>query len=269
MTLSLEYFQHLAEVYLLPFGLRIVIALTVFIAGRIVARALVRGFHKVMERSKIDISLRKFLGDLVYAIGLVAVVIASLDSLGIETTAVVAVIGAAGLAIGLALQGSLSNFAAGVMLIVLRPYKVGDLVTIGKYLGRVEAIKVFHTVLVTGDYREVTIPNAQIIAQPIENLTVLGRRRLDLVVSVNQASNLKEVRALLESVVVGDKRVATAPPPTIDVAEITDSAVKLHLRPWTTVEHFSQVATDTMEKIKATMESSGLKFSVTLQMPAA
>jgi len=269
MTLSLEYLQYLADAYLLPFGLRILVALVVFLVGRILARAVTSGFHRLMERSKLDVSLRKFLGDLVYAIALVAVVIASLDSLGIETTAVVAVIGAAGLAIGLALQGSLSNFAAGVMLIVLRPYKVGDLVTIGKYLGRVEAIKVFHTVLVTGDYREVTIPNAQIIAAPIENLTVLGRRRLDLVVSVNQASDLHQVRQLLEGVVLADKRVQAAPPPTIDVAEITDSAIKLHLRPWTTVEHFSQVATDTMERIKTTMETAGLKFSVTLQAPAA
>jgi small conductance mechanosensitive channel len=269
MTLSLEFFRHVAEAHLLPLGLRILLALMVFLVGRILARALARGFHRLTERSKLDLSLRKFLGDLVYAVALVAVVVAALDSLGVETTAVIAMLGAAGLAVGLALQGSLSNFAAGVMLIVLRPYKVGDLVTIGKYPGRVEAIKVFHTVLITGDYREITIPNAQIIAAPIENLTVLGRRRLDFVVSVNQASDLYQVRQLLEAVVLADKRVQAAPPPTIDVAEITDSTIKLHLRPWTTTEHFSQLATDTMERIRTSMESSGLKFSVTLQAPPA
>ncbi len=267
MTFSLDYLQSLAEANLLPFALRILVAVIVFVGGRFLARVLLKGFHRVMERSKLDISLRKFLGDLVYAVALVAVIIASLDSLGVETTAVIAVLGAAGLAVGLALQGSLSNFAAGVMLIVLRPYKVGDLVMIGKYLGRVEAIKIFHTVLITGDYREITIPNAQIIAQPIENLTVLGRRRLDLVVSVNQTSDLYKVRQLLEAAVLADKHVSAAPPPTIDVAEITDSAIKLHVRPWTTTEHFAQVATDTMERIKTTMETSGLKFSVTLQAP--
>lgn len=268
MTLSLSYFQGLAELYLLPFGLRILVALFVFVIGRILARAVLKGFHRLMERSKLDISLRKFLGDLIYAVSLVAVIIAALDSLGVQTTAVIAVLGAAGLAIGLALQGSLSNFAAGVMLIVLRPYKVGDLVTIGKYLGRVEAIKVFHTVLITGDYREITIPNAQIIAAPIENLTALGRRRLDLVVSVNQVSDLYQVRQLLEAVVLADKRVQAAPPPTIDVAEITETAIKLYLRPWTTTEHFTQVAADTMERLKTTMETSGLKFTVALQTPA-
>lgn len=269
MQLSWDDVRHFAELHIVPLGLRLIVALIVFFIGRFLARAVVKGFQRVMERSKLDVSLRKFLSDLVYAVSLVAVVIAALDTLGVETTAVIAVLGAAGLAIGLALQGSLSNFAAGVMLIVLRPYKIGDLVTIGKYLGRVEAIKVFHTVLVTGDYREVTIPNGQIIIAPIENLTILGRRRVDLVVSVNQSTDLHRVRQLLESVVLADKRVQAAPPPTIDVAEITQESVKLYLRPWTTVEHFAQVQTDTMEKIKSTMESSGLKFSVALQTPLA
>ena len=153
---------------------------------------------------------------------LVAVVIAALDALGVETTAVIAVLGAAGLAIGLALQGSLSNFAAGVMLIVLRPYKVGDLVTIGKYLGRVEAIRVFHTMLITGDNREVTIPNGQIIAQPIENLTVLGAGG-STSSSASPRHRPPPVRQLLEGVVLADRgssrrrrRRSTSPrsPPT-------------------------------------------------------
>ena len=145
-----------AEAHLVPLGLRIVVALIIFIAGRQISRILLRALDRFMERSRMDVSLRKFLGDLAYAVLLISVIIAALDTLGVKTTAVIAVLGAAGLAIGLALQGSLSNFAAGVMLIVLRPYKVGDLVMINKYMGRVEAIKVFHTVVVTGDHREVT-----------------------------------------------------------------------------------------------------------------
>jgi small conductance mechanosensitive channel len=218
-----------------------------------------------MERSRMDISLRKFLGSVAYAILLLAVIIAALDTVGVKTTAVVAVLGAAGLAIGLALQGSLSNFAAGVMLIVLRPYKVGDLVVVGKYIGRVDAIKVFHTVLVTGDHREVTIPNGQIIAAPIENLTVLGRRRVDLVVSVAQAADLKRVRTLLEDVVTKDDRITNAAATTIDIAEITDASVKLLLRPWTDVEHYTKVAADLMERVKDAMETAGLKYSIALQ----
>ena len=139
-----------------------------------------------------------------------------------------------------------------------------DLVMVNKYMGRIEAIKVFHTVMITADHREVTIPNAQIIAQPIENLSVLGRRRVDLVVSVAQSSDLHRVRQLLEGVVLADQRIQQAPPPTIDIAEITDASVKLYLRPWTTVENYTKVATDMMERIKQTMETAELKYSVAL-----
>ena len=264
MDITWADFEAFAQAHLVPLGLRILVALIIFIAGRQIARLILRALDRFMERSQVDVSLRRFLGDLAYAVLLVSVIIAALDTLGVKTTAVIAVLGAAGLAIGLALQGSLSNFAAGVMLIVLRPYKVGDLVMIDTYMGRVDAIKVFNTVIVTGDHREVTIPNAQIIAKPIENLTVLGRRRVDLVVSVAQSSDLHHVRQLLESVVLADQRVQHAPAPTIDIAEITDASIKLYLRPWTSVENYTKVATDMMERIKQTMEAAKLKYSVAL-----
>lgn len=268
MIASLDYLTYIAKTYLLPAGLRLLVAAAVFLIGRALARAVMRALDRVMDRSKLDISLRKFLGDVGYAVLLLAVIIAALDTLGIKTTAVLAVLGAAGLAVGLALQGSLSNFAAGVMLIVLRPYKVSDVVVIGKYLGKVDAIKVFNTVLVTADHREITIPNGQIITAPIENLTVLGRRRVDLVISVKHAANLFEVKQLLEGILHGDARIAATPPPAIEVAEIADTAVKLHLRPWTAVEHYDQVATETMERIMTAMTAAGLAFSVALQAPA-
>jgi small conductance mechanosensitive channel len=234
MTEVLEYIREFSQEYLLPTGVRFLVAVVVFLVGRAIVRMLIRALHRVMERSKIDVSLRSFLGDVVYAVLMVAVIIAALDTLGIKTTAVVAVLGAAGLAVGLALQGSLSNFAAGVMLIILRPYKVTDLVVIGKYLGRVDAIKVFQTVLITADHREIMIPNGQIIAAPIENLTVLGQRRVDLVVTINQAADLAQVRQLLEGVVQGDERIKREPLPTVTIAEVSDASVKLYVRPWTT-----------------------------------
>src|ERR1044072_2646718 len=135
MNVSLDDIHYLADTYLLPTGLRLLVAAPLFLVGRAIARAMMRMLDRVMERSRIDVSLRKFLGDLGYAVLLVALIIAALDTIGIKTTAVVPMLGAAGLAIGLALQGSLSNFAAGVMLIVLRPYKIGDLVTTNKYMG--------------------------------------------------------------------------------------------------------------------------------------
>jgi small conductance mechanosensitive channel len=265
MDLTLDDVKAFAEAHLIPLGLKLLVALVIFITGRQVAKIVLRTLDRFMERGRMDVSLRKFLGDVVYAVMLVAIIIAALDAVGVKTTALIAVLGAAGLAIGLALQGSLSNFAAGVMLIVLRPYKVGDLVNVGKYLGRIDAIRVFQTIMITADHREVTIPNGQIIAQPIENLTALGRRRVDLVVTVAQAADLDRVRHLLEGVVTADSRIQQAPPTQIDIAEITDASVKLFLRPWTSTEDYTKVATDTMERIKTTMDAAQLKYSVALQ----
>lgn len=269
MTVTIDDVRHVADLYLLPFGIKLLIAVAIFVIGRWVSKALLRGIDSLMERSKVDISLRKFLGDVAYAVLFVIVVIASLDTIGIKTTAVVAVLGAVGLTVGLALQGSLSNFAAGVMLIVLRPYKVADIVVIGKYLGRVDAIRIFQTVIITQDHREVTIPNGQIIAAPIENLSVLGHRRVDLVVSVAQAADLATVRQLLDRAVRADERVRESPAPTIELAEITDAGMKLYVRPWTSVENYAKVAADTMERVKTAMEADKLKYSITLQAPTA
>ena len=268
MSGLVERFEDFAADYLLPLGMRILIAIAIFFIGRLISRAVVRGLDRLMETSKFDISLRKFLRDLSYSVMLVAVVIAALDTVGVRTTAVVAVLGAAGLAIGLALQGSLSNFAAGVMLIILRPYKVTDLVVIGKYVGRVEAIKVFHTVVITADNREITIPNGQIIANPIENLTVLGRRRIDFVVTITEAADLFRVKQLVEQVVHGDSRIETTPPPALAVAEVTEAAVKLTLRPWVALADYDAVVTETLEPIKESLSTAGVKFSVAQQASA-
>jgi small conductance mechanosensitive channel len=258
----------LANEYLVPIGVRLLIALIILFFGRMIAKALVSTLDHVLERGEVDLSLRKFLGDVSYAVLFVAVVIAALDTVGVKTTAVIAVLGAAGLAVGLALQGSLSNFAAGVMLIVLRPYKVGDLVTVGKYTGRVDIIKVFSTVIITADNREIMIPNGQIITQPIENLSVLGQRRVDLVVSVTGTSDIEKIRGLLGGVLRADDRVRQPPPP-IDVAEVSETGAKLYLRPWTSIEAYAQVAGDTMEKLKVALEAAGVKFTVALQAPPA
>lgn len=254
-----------SEAHLLPIAINLGIALAVFVVGRSVARWLTRGAGRVMDRSRMDISLRKFLTDVMYAVLLVVVVTAALDRLGVETTAVIAVLGAAGLAIGLALQGSLSNFAAGVMLIVLRPYKVGDQVVIGKYTGKIESIKVFHTIMITADHREITIPNGKIISDPIENMTALGTRRIEIAISVAHGTNLADAKRWLEAVVVADKRVIESPAPTVDLAEVGHWGVKLYLRPWTRCDDYQEVAAATMERVKATLEQHAVKFSVALQ----
>ena len=265
MDASLDYIKHIADAYLLPTGLRLLVAALMFFAGRAITRAVMRMLDRAMERSRVDVSLRKFLTDVIYAILLIAVIIASLDTVGVKTTAVLTVLGAAGLAVGLALQGSLSNFAAGVLLIVLRPYKVGDVVVIGKYLGRVDSIKVFHTIVVTSDHREVTIPNGGIVSAPIENHTALGRRRLDLVVIVPAATDLAVVKRILERVAQADERISPSPPAAIDVYEIGDAGVKLYFRPWTTTEHYDRLAAATLDRLRTEMAAAQLKFTVALQ----
>jgi len=268
MTITFDDVVKWADLYLVPIGIKLLFALVILLVGLWTSRAILRALDRVMERSKMDVSLRKFIGSLAYAALFVVVVIAALDTVGVKTTAVVAVLGAAGLAVGLALQGSLSNFAAGVMLIVLRPYKVTDTVVIGKYTGVVDAIKIFHTILVTADNREITIPNGQIIAAPIENLTVLGRRRVDLVVSVTQGASLGQVRDLLAGVIAAEDRFHKTPPPSIAIAAVTDTWIQLQVRPWTTCEDYAKVMSETMEKIKTAMDGAGVKYSVALQ-PAA
>jgi small conductance mechanosensitive channel len=265
MEITWESVRVFAEAHVLPALLDLVLGLAIFFVGRWVARWMIRGAGRLMETGGMDVSLRKFLTDLIYAILLAAVVIVSLDTIGIKTTAVVAVIGAAGLAIGLALQGSLSNFAAGVMIIVLRPYKVGDTVVIGKYEGRVEAIKVFHTFLVTADHREVIIPNGQIIAQPLENLTVLGMRRVDILVTIEHGTDLREIKHSLEQILGGDVRVALSPAPAIELFKVSDAALELNVRPWTQVENYSEVAVDTVERIREAFSSRGFKYTAALK----
>jgi small conductance mechanosensitive channel len=265
MEISWESLQQFAEKHIAPAALDLLFGITLFIVGRWVARWLVRGATHLMDGSRIDVSLRKFLADLMYAILLVAVVTASLDTIGVKTTAVVAVIGAAGLAIGLALQGSLSNFAAGVMIIVLRPYKVGDTVVIGKYEGRVEAIKVFHTFLVTDDHREVIIPNGQIISQPLENMSVLGMRRVDIVLTVAHGTDLREVKRSIEVILSSDVRVSLSPSPSIELFEVGGDALKFNVRPWTQVENYKAVANDTIERIRESFVDHGYTFTAALQ----
>jgi small conductance mechanosensitive channel len=258
MAELLDRFEVFAREHLLPFGLRFATALAIFYIGRLVARAFVTGLDRVMDRAKLDVSLRKFLHDLAYTAMLIAIAIAALDALGVKTTALVAVLGAAGLAIGLALQGSLSNFAAGVMLIILRPYRIGDLVTVGKYTGRIDAIRIFHTLLVTADNRAITIPNGQIITNPIENLTALGRRRIDLIVSVADGE-LMRAKQLLEEALRADARVETA---AIEVSEIGETAVKLAVRPWTETASYGAVAAALLERIRERAAATGLKLTV-------
>lgn len=210
----------LFEAYIVPLAINLALALVVFVAGRWGARLVTGVVVRLLRRANIDESLVAFIGDVVNALLLMVVVIAALERLGIKTTAAIAVLGAAGLAIGMALQGSLGNFASGVLIIVFKPYRVGDTVQIAGKTGIVDAIQIFTTVLHTTDMRKVIIPNGAVTSASIENFTARGSRRVELVLAVAHGGDLPGVRAALHQIVDDVAAVATDPPPEVTLIEI-------------------------------------------------
>jgi small conductance mechanosensitive channel len=232
--------------------------------GRAIARWSKRAIDRALVRQHADASLRRFVCDVVGFAQLAAVVVVALETLGIEMAAIAVVFGAGGLAIGLALQGSLSNFAAGLLLVALRPYRVADSVMLGKYVGRVEAIRVFHTVVVTPDNRLVAIPNGEILRQPIENLTTLGRRRIDLVITVDDVAELEPLEAMLALVAAIDPRIEAAPAPVAELAAVDERGAKLYLRAWTRDDAYADVVLAELARVRAALRGRYGKFSAAL-----
>ena len=242
----------------LRFGLRIVAAIAVFIIGRWVAKFLTRMIRRGLERADADQTLIRFLTNLVYALLLILVILVALNQLGVQMTTFVAVLGAAGLAIGLALQGSLSNFAAGVLIILFRPYRVGDYVEAGGTSGTVEEVQIFNTVLNTPDNKRVIVPNAQITSGTITNFSANAIRRIDLVFAVGYGEDLNQVRSIIEEVLAGESRMLSEPPPTIGVLELADSSVNFAVRPWVKTEDFWPTRFALQEAMKKRFDAAGI-----------
>lgn len=257
---SIDYLKGLAHTHLVPFLINLAIAFVVFYVGRAIARLVVRGADKVMQRSKLDEALRRFATDLLYGVLLAIVIIAALERVGIKTTAAIAILGALGLAIGLALQGSLGNFASGVMIIFFKPYKIGDVVKVAGQTGKVEEVKVFNTVLVTGDNRVILVPNGQITAGSIENLSAKELRRIDMTFGVGYGDDLLAAKEMITEVVKSDPRVLAEPAPLIAVAELADSSVNFVVRPWVKTSDYWAVLFDLTEKLKLTADERGISI---------
>jgi len=226
--LSPDTIANLIESYALP----LVWAVIIFIVGRIVAGLVSNLVGSMMTKSKVETTLVKFCQSLTYIALMAFVILAALNKLGIETTSFVAIIAAAGLAIGLSLQGTLGNFAAGVMLMLFRPFKIGDFVEGGGTAGIVEEIHIFSTKLRTGDNKQVIVPNGQIMADTITNYSAKETRRIDLVIGVSYSDDLKKVREVLEDVLKEEARVLSDPAPTIGVLELADNSINFAVRPW-------------------------------------
>lgn len=259
-SFSLEYLKHLLDRYIVPFGINLFVAILVFYIGRAVARMLTGLLRKMLGKANFDESLTKFVCDLAYGILLVVVVIASLERLGVQTTAAVAVLGAMGLAVGFALQGSLGNFASGVMLIMFKPYKVGDLVKLSDHVGHVDSIKVFNTTLITLDNRTIIIPNGNVTGNTIENISGQGKIRIDMVFGIGYNDDIKKAKEVMMGILKADDRVLAEPAPTVAVCELADSSVNFAVRPWVDPAIYWDVYFDAHENIKLALDEAGISI---------
>lgn len=238
----------------------IVLAIVIFVLGRWFTKLLVYLFKLGCTRAKIDETLVGFLSNIVYALLLVIVVVASLDKLGVKTTSVVAILAAAGLAVGLALQGSLSNFASGVMLIIFAPFKKGDFVEVAGIAGKVVEVSVFVSTLHTPDNKVIYLPNAQITSGAITNYSREKKRRIDFKFGVSYEDDLKKVRKILEKIVAAESRILKDPEPIIAVSELADSSVNFIVRPWVKTEDYWAVFYDITEKVKVTFDKEKISI---------
>lgn len=242
------------------YSFSIIGAILIFVVGKWLAGRITRILVKLLEKNKVDAALTGFLGNMSYYAMLVVVVIAAVGQLGINTTSFLTIVGAAGLAIGLALKDSLNNFASGVMIILFRPFGIGDVVTAGGVTGKVQSIAIFSTILTTPDNQKVIVPNGNIINSVITNVTANDTRRIDLVVGIGYDDDIARAKQVLNDIVKSDERILSDPAPTIAVSELADSSVNLVVRPWVKTAEYWDVYFDLMEKIKQTFDAEGISI---------
>ncbi|MEE8365588.1 MAG: mechanosensitive ion channel domain-containing protein [Gammaproteobacteria bacterium] len=244
----------------LDWGIKIALALAIFIIGKFFAKLIANLLEKAMQRSGTDAMLVKFLGNIAYVILLVAVVLAAVDALGVNIISLMAILGAAGLAVGLALKDSLSNIAAGVMIIIFRPFKIGDYITAGGSSGTVDEIGLFCTLMHTGDNQRVIVPNSTILSGTIVNTSALPTRRVELVFGIGYDDNIGHARDIIMAILKTDERVLEDPAPTVVVSELAASSVNLSVRPWANAEDRWALHTDLLERIKLALDEAGISI---------
>ncbi|WP_457575503.1 mechanosensitive ion channel family protein [Desulfomarina sp.] len=255
----IHYFN-IAKDWLVTNGPNVIVALVIFIIGRILAKWVAAIARKAMLKAGIEQTLVRFLNKLIYYVLLAAVVIAAADQVGIKTTSFIAILGAAGLAVGLALKDSLANFASGVMLILFQPFKVGDAISTAGVTGKVFQIDIFSTIIMTPDNQKVIVPNSSITSDVITNITAEPTRRIDLTIGIGYDDDITQAKEVLKNLVEADSRILKDPPPAIGVVELADSSVNLIVRPWVKTDDYWDVRLDLTEKIKLTFDREGISF---------
>lgn len=252
--------EHMVDVYVLPWGVNIIMALLIFIIGKYVVGIIANIVSSLMIRAKVENILVAFICSIVKTVLLLFVTVASLDQLGVDTTSLIALIAAAGLAIALSLQGTLQNLAAGVMLIIFRPFKDGDYIKAAGISGTVENINIFNTVMRTGDNREIIIPNGSIYGDTITNYSARDTRRVDMVFCIGYDDDIRKAKDVIKNILDADSRVLNDPEALIAVAELADSSVNFNVRPWCKSSDYWGVFYDTHENIKLTFDEQGISM---------
>jgi small conductance mechanosensitive channel len=240
--------------------IKLVIAIVIFIVGKWIAGKVTKLVKKGMTKSKMDEALVSFLGNGVFMILMVCVILVTLDFVGIKTTSFVAILGAAGLAVGLALQGSLANFAAGVLIIMFRPFTLGHAIDAGGVFGIVEEITLLTTNMKTPDNKVIIVPNGQIMGGAITNFSAKDTRRVDMVFGCSYVDDLKKVRSVIEDILNNDERILKDPAYTIGLLELGDSSVNFAVRPWVNAADYWNVFFETQEKVKVRFDEEGISI---------
>ncbi len=250
----------LIEDYLLPWGINIAMALVILIVGRIVVKIIIAVSHKLLTRAKVEETLINFICSIIGGLLTLFVIIAAIDQLGVDTTSLIAIVGAAGLAVGLALQGSLQNFAAGVMLIIFRPFVNGDYVEAAGTAGTVEKISIFSTIFKTPDNREIIVPNGEIYSGVITNYSARPTRRVDMVFGIGYQDEIDKARDVIQSIINADTRILKDPAPQVAVSELADSSVNFVVRPWVNAADYWDVKFDVTEQVKKAFDKEGISI---------
>ena len=245
---------------LLPWVRQIAVAILILVVGWILTKIIVKLLTRYLIRHKVDDILVRFIASVTNIVLLLMVVIAALNSLGINATSLVALLGAAAIAVGVALQDSLKNFAAGVMLIVFRPFSTGDEIEAAGIQGIVEQITTFSTILRTVDNREIIVPNGAIYEEHIINYSARSTRRVDMIFGIGYDDDIRKAREIIVATIEADERVLKEPEPVIGVSELADSSVNFAVRPWVKTEHYGAVKFDLTEKIKLAFDENGISI---------
>ena len=246
--------------FAMAYGLKVVGAILILIIGRIIAGQIRKGMRKLGEARAWDPSLIGFISSLVYFTVMAFVIIAVLGSFGVQTASLVAVLGAASFAVGLALQGSLANFAAGVLILLFRPFKVGDFVEVAGVAGSVKSIAIFSTTMATGDNVRIEIPNGKIYGDIIKNYGGYDTRRIDMVIGIGYGDDMEKAKEVITGVVKADSRVLPEPAPLVAVAELADCSVNFVVRPWVKGADYWGTRFELHQRIKEALDANGIEI---------